>query len=262
MREFGAGVGMLFRGLGMWRRIPRAMSLGIVPAFIVAVAFSAALIAFAFAVPGIADALTPFADTWESPWATVVRVVVGLATFGAALLLAAVSFTAVVLIVGDPFYERIWRAVEQETEGAVPAFESGFWRTVGDSIRLLAKGALGALLAWLLGLIPVVGGLIGLVVGVTITGWLLAEELTSRALTARGLDRKAQSSLRRRARGRIVGFGVATQLCFLVPLGAVVAMPVAVAGSTLLAQSLIPADARRTGLSSASSAQRPSSPER
>ena len=36
-----------------------------------------------------------------------------------------------------------------------------------------------------------------------------------------------------------ISFGIATQLCFLVPLGAVVAMPAAVAGSTLLARSLL-----------------------
>ena len=43
----------------------------------------------------------------------------------------------------------------------------------------------------------------------------------------------------RRHRARVLGFGVATQLCFLVPLGAVATMPAAVAGSTLLARSLL-----------------------
>jgi CysZ protein len=32
----------------------------------------------------------------------------------------------------------------------------------------------------------------------------------------------------------MLGFGVATQLCFMVPLGAVATMPAAVAGATLL----------------------------
>jgi CysZ protein len=50
-------------------------------------------------------------------------------------------------------------------------------------------------------------------------------------------------------RARVLGFGVATQLCFLVPLGAVATMPAAVAGSTLLAHSLFgrePTDPRPT----------------
>ena len=40
-------------------------------------------------------------------------------------------------------------------------------------------------------------------------------------------------------RARILGFGVATQLCFLVPLGAIITMPAAVAGATVLARSLL-----------------------
>jgi CysZ protein len=57
---------------------------------------------------------------------------------------------------------------------------------------------------------------------------------------ARGIDRPERNALLRAHRGRALGFGVATQLCFLVPGGAVATMPAAVAGSTLLAQSLLP----------------------
>ena len=37
----------------------------------------------------------------------------------------------------------------------------------------------------------------------------------------------------------VLGFGIATQLCFLIPLGAVVTMPAAVAGATMLSRELI-----------------------
>ena len=95
------------------------------------------------------------------------------------------------------------------------------------------------MLAALIGLVPVVGGVLGTVFAVLLTGWLLADELTSRALTARGMVPAARRRLMRRHRARMVGFGVATQLCFLVPLGAVATMPAAVAGATLLARSLL-----------------------
>ncbi|MFG6403497.1 EI24 domain-containing protein [Microbacterium sp. P04] len=239
MREFGAGVGLLLRGFGMWRRIPRAMALGLLPAVLVALVFAGALVGWGFLVPGIADAVTPFADGWTPFWAQAVRLIIGLATFGAGMLLAAVSFTAVTLAVGDPFYERLWRAVERETTGGAPGSDGGFWQAVGDSIRLVLKGIAAAALAWLIGLIPFVGGVAGLVVGVSLTGWLLAEELSSRALVARGISARRRSALLRGSRARVIGFGVATQLCFLVPLGAVIVMPAAVAGSTLLAQSLV-----------------------
>jgi len=96
-----------------------------------------------------------------------------------------------------------------------------------------------ALLAALVGLIPVVGGVVSTLFAVAFTGWLIADELASRALTARGIDRRGRRRLLRRRRARVLGFGVATQLCFLVPLGAVATMPAAVAGATLLARSLL-----------------------
>ena len=99
----------------------------------------------------------------------------------------------------------------------------------------------------LIGLIPFVGGVLGFVTGVLLTGWLLADELTSRALSARGLDRRARRELLRTNRARALGFGVPTQLCFLVPLGAVAVMPAAVAGSALWAHAALgirPVDGR------------------
>jgi CysZ protein len=238
MREFARGFGTLVRGFGLWARVPGPMWRGLIPAVIVAVVVAAALVAWGVALPGVADALTPFADGWAPFWAGALRVAVGAALFGAAAFLAIVSFTAVTLVVGEPFYDRVWRAVERETTGEVPDVPYGFGQAVGDSIRLIAKGVLAALAAGAVGLVPVVGGVAGFVVGVLLTGWLLADELSSRALTARGFGRAARRALLRGSRARALGFGVATQLCFLVPLGAVAVMPAAVAGSTLLAHDL------------------------
>lgn len=233
MREFLAGAGLLARGLGQWRRTPGAMALGLIPGALVGLVLGVALVAWGFALPGLVDDWTPFADTWAPFWAGVVRTAIGAASFGAALLLVVVSFTAVTLAVGEPFYDRIWRATEHSATGTVPDADYGFWRAVGDSMRLILRGILAAALAWLIGLIPFVGGVLGFVTGVALTGWLLADELTSRSLSARGLDRRARRALLREHRARALGFGVATQLCFLVPLGAVAVMPAAVAGSTL-----------------------------
>lgn len=239
MREFVAGAGMLGRGLGQWRRTPGAMALGLIPGAVVGLLALGALIAWGVTLTNVVDDWTPFADAWPSFWSDAFRVAVGIASFGAALLLVAVTFTAVTLAVGEPVYDRIWRATEMSATGQVPDAEYGFWRAAGDSVRLVARGILAALLAWLVGLIPLVGGVGGAIIGVVLTGWLLADELTSRALSARGLDRRARRQLIRTHRARALGFGVATQLCFLVPLGAVVIMPAAVAGSTLWAHAAL-----------------------
>jgi CysZ protein len=234
MREFFAGVGMLFAGFGWWRRRPGIMSLGLVPAAIVALVLTAALIALGFALPWIVTSATPFAEGWVPLWRDVLRWALGTAVFGGVLVLGVVSFTALTLIVGDPFYERIWRSVEQDLGGVVPESGYPFWRSVGDGLRLVGKGILVAILAALIGLVPVVGGILGAVTGVLLTGWLLADELLSRPFTARGLSREQRRALLRRHRTRVLGLGVATQLCFLVPLGAIAVMPAAVAGSTRL----------------------------
>src|SRR5690606_22033744 len=138
-----------------------------------------------------------------------------------------------------PFYQRIWRAVEEDLGGDVPSGEGGLRVAIGESVRLVVLGALVALLALAIGLIPGVGAVLASVVGVALSGRLLARELTGRALNARDVPGDVRSSLIGAHRARMLGFGVATQLCFLVPLGAVVVMPTAVAGATVLARHLL-----------------------
>lgn len=239
MREFVRGVSFLGRGFAYWRRRPGLMALGLLPAAIVGVLFLAGLITLGAFLPSIAEALTPFADGWPGLWATVVRIAVGTALLGAALVLVAVSFTAVTLLIGEPFYERIWNGVEADLGDTEPPADYSFWRSVADGLSLIARGIGVALAAALIGLVPVVGGVFSTVFAVLLTGWLIADELTARALTSRGMPRDTRRELMRPHRARVLGFGVATQLCFLVPLGAVVTMPAAVAGSTLLARALL-----------------------
>jgi CysZ protein len=217
------------------------MALGILPAAIVGLLFLGGLVTLGAFLPAITEAMTPFADEWPGGWAAATRFAVGTALLGSALVLVVVSFTAVTLVVGEPFYDRIWRAAEDDLGGPRGDADYGFWRSVADGASLIVRGAGVALLAALIGLVPVAGSTLSAAFGVAFTGWLVAEELTSRALTARGLAHADRRRLLRRHRARVLGFGVATQLCFLVPLGAVVTMPAAVAGSTRLARSLLDA---------------------
>src|SRR5690606_16558523 len=151
----------------------------------------------------------------------------------AALALAAAVFTALTLAIGDPFYQRIWRGAERHL-GDEPTGDVSFWTSVGESLRLILLGILVALLAFVIGFIPLVGGFLAAVAGIILSGRLLARELAGRAFDARGLTTFSRSELLAAGRARVIGFGVVTQLCFLVPLGAIIVMPAAVAGSTLL----------------------------
>ena len=241
MSRFFSGVGMLLRGFGFWRRRPEVMLLGLIPAAIVFLVVLAALIALGLSLPGLTEWLTPFADEWDDPWPALVRGAIGAIVLAAAVVLAAVTFTALTLAVGDPFYERIWRAVELDLGGEVPEHGAGLWRSILDSGRLIAIGLLTAMGVAATGLIPIIGAVLAPTLGVILSGRLLAMELTSRAFEARGIRSTARRSVLRGRGAELLGFGVATQLLFMVPLGAIFTMPAAVAGSTMLARSALDA---------------------
>lgn len=239
-----AGVRLLLRGFGRWRVRPGQMSLGLIPPAIAGALTVAALATLAAFLPGIVTALTPFADGWTPVWMWIARIALGAAILAGAGAIGAVSFTAVTLLIGEPFYDRIWKGVETDASGSPPEAPYGFWRGIGDAIALIARGVGVGLLAALVGLIPVVGAPVAWVLGVWLTGLVLADELSSRALVARGIGRRERRRMLRAHRGLTTGFGVATQLCFLVPLGAIAVMPAAVAGSTYLAHALLAHEAR------------------
>lgn len=234
--EFFAGVATLFRGFAFWNRRPGAMALGLIPAAIVFAVLATLVVVLAVNLDPVTRFVTPFADAWDPVWRTLVRVAVGLALIVGVIVLFAVTFTGLTLLVGDPFYERIWRAVETELGGVPDGAEPGFWRAVADAVLLAARGLLIGLLLLVLGLVPLVGGVLAAVVGTILSGRILAAELTTRPLEHRGFDRLQRRAVLRRRRARTLGFGVAVQLVFLIPLGAVIAMPAAVAGATLLAR--------------------------
>lgn len=238
IREFFTGVRILGRGFGMWRTRPKLLALGLIPAIIAFLLLAGALIPLGLTLGSITDWVTPFADSWVSPWQELLRFSLGAVILVAALALSGAVFTALTLTIGDPFYQRIWRGIERSLGGPEPTGDTGLLTTIGEGIRLVALGILVALLTLVIGFVPVVGGVLASVIGVILSGRLVARELTGRAFDARGLTAYSRSALLRSGRARVIGFGVATQLCFLIPFGAIITMPAAVAGSTILARSL------------------------
>lgn len=234
-------------GLGLWLRSPRLMVLGAAPALMVGVIYLVALVLLAMNLPAVAVFLTPFASDWADAARVVVEVIAAVAVLGLVAVLAVLSFTMITLLVGAGFYETIWRAVESRA-GDVPEprsepFFRGLGRAIGESLRLLLATAVIGLALFVGGFIPVVGQSVIPVIAVGVGGWFLAVELTGFAFDARGLRLRARRRVLGAHRARTLGFGMATFVVFLLPLGAVVAMPAAVAGATLLSRSLLPDDA-------------------
>ncbi|ANH40283.1 putative sulfate transport protein CysZ [Nocardioides dokdonensis FR1436] len=225
------------------------MLLGMVPALVVLLVVLGALVALLLHLPELVTWATPFADDWADALRSLLRVGLGVLLVVAFLVLTSVSFTAVTLTVGEPFYERIWRATETMLGGEVPESGLSFWRSAADSLVLVLVGLLTAVGVFVVGLLPLVGAVVGALVGLAVSGWLLAGELLARPLEARGMDRHARRDALRAHRSTVLGFGMSTQLCFLVPFGAVAVMPAAVVGATLLAREVlgepVPRDALR-----------------
>ena len=238
-----AGVGYLGRGFGMWITSPRLMLLGAIPALVVGLVYLVGIVFLVVNLDTIVVWATPFASGWAEPLILSTRVAAALVFVIVAALLAVYTFTAVTLVVGDPFYERIWREVETRLGGAPAELKQSLLRAVGrgilDGLRLLIPAIGVGILLLASGFIPLVGPIAVAVFGALFGGWLLVVELTGFAFDARGFSLRERRRALRSRRAFAIGFGAASYLLFLVPFLAVVAMPSAVAGAAMLSRDTI-----------------------
>jgi CysZ protein len=226
----------------MYARTPRLMLLGLIPAFISGILLAGAMAALIYFSDDLAEVSTPFADDWTGNLRSLTRVAAQFAFIGVGFLLSVVAFTALTLAIGEPFYEAISKRVDDRLGGVPHEVDIPFWRSlprsIADSIRLLAMTVLFGAPLFVMGFIPIVGEVVVPVLGAIVAGWFLAVGLTGVPFERRGLRLRHR---RQMLRGRLplaLGFGVATFVCFLIPLGAVLVMPAAVAGATLLSRHL------------------------
>lgn len=242
-QEFFTGVGLLFRGFKVWVTAPKLMLLGLIPALIVGAVYLAGAITLIANVESLSRLASPFANEWDPFWAGVLRGALIVAFIAVFLLLWVYTYTAVTLIVGDWFYEKIWDHVEHQLGDPPAALKTTFWRQLGraiaDLLRLLIPAALFGILLFALGFIPVIGTVLSFVLGAFIGGWFLAVETTGLAFDGRGFRLRDRRRALRGRRALALGFGVAAYLMFLIPGGAVIGMPATVAGATVLSRRVL-----------------------
>ncbi|MEV6344478.1 EI24 domain-containing protein [Actinoplanes sp. NPDC051851] len=240
VRQFVTGAGLLGRGLGIVMSSPRLLLLGLLPALLAGVLYTIALVVLIRFLPDISGWVTSFADDWSTFWRDTMEFLAGAGVLGLAVLLGILSFTAVTLLIGDPFYERISELVEDRFGGVPDAVEVGFWsalrRSLADAVRLLGISVLVGIPLFLLGFLPVVGQTVIPVLAGAIGGWLLALELTGVPFQRRGQRLRHRRVVLAKNVPLTLGFGAAVFVAFLIPLGAVFLMPAAIAGATLLSR--------------------------
>jgi CysZ protein len=230
------GVGYCLKGLGWVARNPRWWLFGLVPALVALVLYVVVLVWLGTHATDVAAWATPFADAWG--WRDLFRTLVGILIFVGGLGLAVLTFTAVTLVIGESFYEKLSEKVEEDLGGLPDGDEPPFWRSflrsIRDSIVTLGYVLMFAIPLFVLGFVPVIGQTVVPVLGAIVSGFFLTVELTALALERRGVPRRERFALLRSHMGVSLGFGIPIFLAFLVPLVSVVAMPAAVAGAVML----------------------------
>ena len=242
MRDLGVGFKYLVQGQKWVGLHGRWFGFGLLPGLVTLVLYTGALVGLGYGADDLVSWVTPFADDWTSPWLGIFRGTLTALVFSFGLFLAVITFTAVILLVGQPFYESLSEEVDRSLGGEVP--ESGLplwrelWISARDSLRVLLRVAFYGILLFACGFIPVIGQTVVPVIGFCVSGFFLAEELTAVAFQRRGVELKERLTLLRGRRMAVLGFGVPLTLAFLVPFVAVFLMPGAVAGATLMARDL------------------------
>ncbi|MFF7444660.1 MULTISPECIES: EI24 domain-containing protein [unclassified Streptomyces] len=245
MRDLGAGFSYLLKGQRWVARHGKQYGFGLVPGLITLVLYAAALVALAIWGEDFVVWATPFADDWSSPWLGLFRGFLTVVLWALALLLSVLTFTAVTLLIGQPFYESLSEKVDRDVSPDGTAPESGLplWRelliSARDSLRILVRAALWGVLLFALGFVPFLGQSVVPVLGFFVTGFFLTEELVAVAMQRRGVELRDRLALLRSRKTLVWGFGTPLAVAFLVPFVAVFLMPGAVAGATLMARELL-----------------------
>ena len=244
VRDLARGLGYLVGGQRWVALHRRQFGFGLLPGLIAMVLYLVMLVALVRFAGDLVTWATPFAADWDSPWPGVLRGCLGVLLVGLGLFLAVITFTAVVLVIGQPFYEALSEQVDRSLSPDAQVPESGLplwreiWIGIRDGLRILVRAAIWGVLLFAAGFIPVIGQTVVPVLGVCVAGFFLAQELTAVAMARRRIELRDQLAMLRSHRMLVWGFGIPLAAAFLIPFVAVFLMPGAVAGATMLARAL------------------------
>jgi CysZ protein len=158
---------------------------------------------------------------------------------GGSVLLGLVSFTALTSVVGSPFYQHIAERIEDDLGVAEGRGRGPAWKPplaeIRDAIVLTLRSLLFTIPLFLAGFLPAVGQTVVPVLVVLVTAWFMTLQVASVSFYRRGVYLRRQTAMLRQRRMLALGFGVPAVVLCMIPLMAIVVMPVTFAGGVLVA---------------------------
>ncbi|CAM2962975.1 EI24 domain-containing protein [Saccharomonospora xinjiangensis] len=251
MRDFLKGVRFFGQGLGILLRSPKLLLIGALPVVLTTALLTGGVIALAYWIDDLATLITPFADDWARVWQMIVRIAAGVAVFGAAMVIGMVSFSALTLALGGPFYEHIAEKVEDDLGGAPSEAELPWWRLLWmglrDGVLLMLRSLMFTIPLFVAGFVPVLGQTVVPVLVALVAAWFLALELVAVSFYRRGMDLRQRRLALRKRRGLALGLGLPASLLCLIPLLAIIVFPIAFVGGVLVARDVLRAESAPVG---------------
>jgi CysZ protein len=240
--DFLRGARIYWQGARSWTSDPALMALGLIPGLITAWLFVASFVAMVLWLGSLSDWIATLL-VGDGGAHALVQMAAALGVVGSTILVVVYGFVAVTSVIGQPFFERLSCRVDDRLGPVTMGPEWPWWlnaaRGVGEGLRLALVAIPASLALFLLGLIPLVGTVIAWTLGALIGGWFVALEFTAVPFERRGLRLPDRRRILARRRAQTIGFGAMAFVMSAFAPVAVLMMPSAVAGGTLLARAAL-----------------------
>ncbi len=264
VREFLGGAGLLWRGLRTVASSPRLFLLGLTPGAVVGALIVVGLAFVVRYVEPTGRIMAGWIVSESNGWYEALSIAFSFVVLAGSVAVVMMTFTTLTLFVGQPFFEAISRHVDVRLGLGITEESRPWWadarRAVVDGARAVALSIVLSLAMFALGFIPLVGPVSAFVIGAFLGGRLVTMELSGYPLSRSDvLTWRERSTVLKALGPRAWGFGAMVFAAFTVPLGAVIMMPAASAGATLLVRGPMLAE-RRTVAAPASAPEEVEAP--
>jgi uncharacterized protein involved in cysteine biosynthesis len=221
---------------------PSLWPLAALPAVVALVLLAIGAVGGVFLIPRVENAFAPRPGAWPEWVELPVSLLLWTATIGSGAFLG----LGIALLLVAPLLDQLSRRVEAKARGRLADASPGLGWEIRQSLRAGLYFILAAPILFALGLIPIVGPFLSVMLGAR----AVAMQMADFVLTRHGATMAEKVAWHRRWLPESQGFGLAGMLGLLVPFANVLIGPSLVTGATLLVLDLEdvegrPADAAR-----------------